>query len=272
MTIILLFVLYLLMTNPNVVSREVVNASYLWFSVLVPTMYPSFVILDMIAYMPLTNKICTLLYKPFRLIFHIQYKKSTFLILISLLCGAPASTKLIRSSYENHEISKKEYQNLICGFSTLSFPYTLMICSRLQISIVAYYFFLILLSILWMQVWNKKEKDIVEASSSYQKNYLEAFFNSVKKNIDILIHILGILVIFRVLITVLFKGDIIFYPFLEILGGLEITKNPCIALMAMGFLGISIHLQILYILEQFPYSKFLFSRILFSSLGLLSLS
>ena len=91
-----------------------------------------------------------------------------------------------------------------------------------------------------------------------------------QKNIQIVLQILGILVIFRVLIHVIFQGEPVFYPFLEILGGLASTENSLIAGMAMGFLGISEHMQILSIAEDLPYPKLLFARICYSSLGCLS--
>ncbi|MDE5855936.1 MAG: hypothetical protein K2H06_02715, partial [Anaeroplasmataceae bacterium] len=139
MTIILLFILYLLIANPSIVASEVLNACQMWLTVLLPIMYPSFVVIDFIEHMPLVTKISKILYKPFKYIFHIHNEKSAFLILFSLLCGSPASTKLFQASYEKNEITKKECQNLICAFSTLSLPYTLMLCNTFSIFIPLYY-------------------------------------------------------------------------------------------------------------------------------------
>ncbi|MDE5715742.1 MAG: hypothetical protein K2I42_06370, partial [Anaeroplasmataceae bacterium] len=127
MTIFLILILILLISNPNIVSLEVYNASILWFTVLLPTMYPSFVIIDMIYYMPLIHRLSLAIYKPFRVLFHISSPKSVFIILISFICGAPASTKMISAAYDNNEISKEESINLVCAFSTLSLPYTILI-------------------------------------------------------------------------------------------------------------------------------------------------
>lgn len=270
MTIILLFVLYLLITNPTVVSKEVVNACQIWFSVLLPIMYPSFVVIDFIQHMPLISKISKILYKPFKYIFHIHNEKSAFLILFSLLCGSPASTKLFQASYERNEITKKECNNLICAFSTLSLPYTLMLCQKFSIIVPLYYVSFLVLAAIWMHLFNKKEPS-KEVSSIEPISYLKFFFSSIQKNIQIVLQILGILIIFRVLIKIIFKNSLVFYPFLEILGGLQGTTHPLIATMAMGFLGISEHLQILSIAEDVPYTKLLFTRIYFSSLGILSL-
>ncbi len=269
MTILLLFILYLLITKPSIVSKEVMDASIMWFTVLLPIMYPSFVVIDFIEHMPLINKISRLLYKPFHYIFHIHNPKSAFLILFSLLCGSPASTKIFKASYERQEISKREYQNLICAFSTLSMPYTLLLCQKFSIGIPLYYGGFLLLASIWMHVFNKKEKAL-PARDPEPLSYLHFLFSSIQKNIQIVLQILGILIIFRVLIKVIFQNEPVFYPFLEILGGLSHTNNSLIACMAMGFLGISEHLQILSIAEDLPYSKLFLSRLLFMSLGVLS--
>lgn len=269
MTIILLLVLYLLIANPSIVAHEVISACQMWLTVLLPIMYPSFVVIDFIEHMPLVTKISKLLYIPFKYLFHIHNEKSAFLILFSLLCGSPASTKLFQSSYEKNEITKKEYHNLICAFSTLSLPYTLMLCTKFSILVPLYYAVILILAAIWMHLFNKKDS-VKQIATIEPISYLKFFFSSIQKNIQIVLQILGILIIFRVLIKVIFRNEPVFYPFFEILGGLQVTTSPLIATMSMGFLGISEHLQILSIAEDLPYSKLLFARIYFSLVGVLS--
>ena len=43
--------------NPDVVAKEVLASCEMWFSVLLPIMYPSFVIIDFIEHMPLVNRL-----------------------------------------------------------------------------------------------------------------------------------------------------------------------------------------------------------------------
>lgn len=268
MTILLLFLLYLLIANPKIVANEIYNASIMWFSTLLPIMYPSFIIIDFLQNMPLINIISKLLYKPFKYIFHIYNEKSAFLILFSFICGSPASTKLIYNAYTNNEISKKEYQSLIYSFSFLSLPYTILLCNKFNINLLFYYLGIILLASILMHIINRKA-DVNSNAQLYKINYIELFFSSIKKNTQIVIEILGILVIFRVFIKLIFK-NIIIYPFLEILGGMEVTNSQMIALAAMGFLGISEHLQILSIAKDINYSKLLFLRFYFSHIFILS--
>ncbi|MDE7263952.1 MAG: hypothetical protein K2N64_04765, partial [Anaeroplasmataceae bacterium] len=197
MTILLFFILYLLITQPSIVSEEVMAACQIWLTVLLPIMYPSFVVIDFIEYMPFVNWISKFLFKPFHFIFRIHHEKSAFLILFSLLCGSPASTKIFKSSYERNEISKKEYQNLVYAFSTLSLPYTLMLCEKFLILVPLYYTLLLILAAIWMHIFNKKET--IETKSQVEPiSYLKFFFSSIQKNIQIVLQILGILIIFRV--------------------------------------------------------------------------
>lgn len=268
MTLILLWILFLLITSPQLVAQEVVSAAQIWFTVLVPTMYPSFVVIDMIENMPFIQRLSNWMFPVFKWLFHIHSPKSAFIILMSLLCGAPASTKLIQNSTSQQLISKTESENLICAFSTLSMPYTLMICQRNQLSIVLYYLLFGMLAAIWMWLFNKKEEK-TKTPVLVTSSYLNCFLNSIQKNIQILVNILGILVIFKVLLKLIFQNEILFFPYFEILGGLSQTNHKLVVLTALGFLGFSVHLQIYSILEEFNYRKFLFSRIYFCLLGLL---
>lgn len=270
MTILILFILYLLITSPNLVANEVVAASHLWFTILLPTMYPSFVFIDLLEQMPLVHKFSRFLFPVFKVLFKINSPKSAFIILISLLCGAPASTKIIYHSYATNQISKLEYENLICTFSTLSLPYTILISNQVHFSIGLYYLFYIVLASIYMHLFNKKEDISSIKTSSSSFSFLNFFFESIQKNTRILFNILGILIIFKVLISLLFKNEFIFYPYFEILGGLSITNHKLITLTALGFLGFSLHLQILSILDTLNYPKFLASRIYFCLLGVLA--
>ncbi len=271
MTIILLFILYLLITNQKVVSTEIYNSTIMWFSTLIPIMFPSFVVIDFLQNMPLIDKISKFIYKPFKYIFNIKYKKSSFLILFCFICGSPASTKLIYNAYMNNEISKKEYQSLVCTFSFLSLPYTILLCNKFYINIYLYYLTIIILTIILMHIINN-QNDIYEPTIIENKiniKYIDLLFESIKKNTQIIINILGILIIFRVLIK-LFLNNIILYPFFEILGGMEVTNNQMIALAAMGFLGISEHLQIISIAKDLNYKKLFFCRLFFSVIFIIS--
>ncbi len=271
MTIILLLILYLLITNQDLVSKEIYNATIMWYQTIIPIMYPSFVVIDFLQNMPQINKICEIIYKPFKFLFNINYKKSSFLILFSFICGSPASTKLIYNAYLNKEISKSEYQSLVYSFSFLSLPYTIILCNKFNINIYIYYFGIIILAIILMHIINNNNicEDINNIKIEKTK-YIDLFFNSIKKNTQIIIDVLGILIIFRVLIKLFFYNEIL-YPFLEILGGIEITKNQMIALAAMGFLGISEHLQIISIAKELNYKKLFFCRLFFSFIFIISL-
>lgn len=269
MTFILLFLLYLLLRQPHLIAEQISSAAILWWSVLVPTMYPSFIIIDLLEQMPLIRHISRWIFPIFKKIFKINCPKSAFIILFSLICGAPASTKMIANAYENKELTKKEYENLVCAFSCLSMPYIFYILSQHQLSILLFYLAYLLLAILWMHLFQKKEEPLLNSVPTHP-NYSKCFFSSISKNIQVLFNILGILVIFRVLMSLIFKNEPVFYPYFEILGGLNHANHNLIIVSALGFMGFSLHLQILSFLEDFSYPKFLLSRIYFSLIGVIT--
>lgn len=273
MSVLLFMILFLLLLHPKIVSNSVMEACTLWFQVLLPTMYPSFVLLDLIHIAPLTHKISHLIYPIFRKLFHIQYEHSAFLILLSVLLGAPASTKMIFEAYQNQWISEDEKNRLICHFSTLSFPYTLMICSAFQISLLWPYLIFFGLALFGMHFY-QPQKESRSVFQTFNKDYLRIFISSITKNIQILFNILGILIFFRVLIHLFFPNGFVLYPYFEILGGLHSLNSfesytKGMVLSAIGFLGFSVHIQIYSIDDSFPYRKFLKYRLCAMGMGLL---
>lgn len=274
MTIFLILVLFLMLQNPTTVSEQTLIACSLWFQVLLPTMFPCFVVIDVLAQTPWITKISNLLFPFFKRLFHIQHRWSSFIILICFLCGAPASTKIISDSIENHSISKTEGESLICAFSFLSLPYCLFVGRAFQLSILLMYVLFIIIAAAWMWIFNNNENDSREYLESTDHAYLYLFFNSLKKNTSILLNILGILIIFKVLLSLLIPNQLFIYPYFEILGGLSAlvktsSFTKMIAGSSLGFLGLSIHFQILSIVSEVRYTRFLLSRILFGLSGAL---
>lgn len=269
MTIILIIILILLLTNPNIVSYEVINAAKLWLFILLPTIFPSFVFIDLLSADKFINKLCERIYLILKPIFKINCPKSAYIILISLICGAPASTKLIKKNIDNKEITQNEGFNIICSFSTLSLPYTIFICNKIGINPIFYYVLFLLLATIWMNIFNKKETPIIMESFVNESSFIDCFFESIKKNVEIALNILCIIIIFRVMISLTIKNNSFLYSFIEILGGHTQTNNKFIILSSLGFLSFSLHFQMLSIDKTLNYRKFLLSRLFFCSLGFL---
>jgi hypothetical protein len=244
------------------------ESSSLWFYSLVPVMFPSLIITDLINNEKLLDKILNVLYKPFKFIFNIYSPKSVYLILITILCGAPTNARAIKLAIDNNEISKKEAHLILEIFSTLSLAYTIYILRSNNISILAYYLSYIIISAILMHMLNKPDNiDIFSYNKVYKKR-LDVFFSSIKSSTIILFSTLGIIIFFNILISTLFNKDFFLYPYLEIMGGLDYINKKGLGTLStvssLTFLSLSIHFQILSNDINFSYFKFLIIKIICS--------
>lgn len=267
MSFFLYLILVLLILFPAKVSSAVLEASQLWFMTLLPVLYPSLICLDLISITPLTQKISSLLFPIFKKLFAVEDKNSCYLILLSVLCGAPASTKLIQQAIEQKQISVEEGKRLICVFSNLSLPFCSIIVGP---SVIPFFFIILFFSFGgFIPPFWQKNKSTFGKSIPSKENYLSCFMRSIPKNTTIVLNILGILIVFRVLIGLFFDASFLFYPYLEILGGFSQKPSPVIFYSALNFLGFSIHLQIYSIYSAISYRDFLFARLFFTLTGLI---
>ena len=129
MTIILLFIFCLLIINSNITKLAVISTCKLWLSSLVPVLYPTSICLDLLFKSYYIDLFCFYLYKPFSYIFNIKSYKSIELIIISIICGAPLSTKIIKKSIEENTISNHEGNMITIFFSSFSISYIIYISS-----------------------------------------------------------------------------------------------------------------------------------------------
>lgn len=264
MTILFTLILILLFLNPNIIANQVLDSINLWIKILIPSLYPSLICIDIISNSKLLTKITNFIHPLFKKIFNINSSYSTFIIILSYICGAPASTKLILNAKNNNKISSFEAENLIYCFSNLSLPFTIFILKDYKL-ILVYYFCSILISALLMNIINKKQ-EINQLPQNNQIDFISIFLSSIKKNIELMLNILGIVMFFRIIINLIFSNNFIGYTYIEILGGITSTNNKFIILSSLGFLGISIHLQILSIYKV-KYYKLLLIRLIYLILG-----
>ena len=244
------------------------ESASLWFYSLVPIMFPALIITEMINNERLLDKICNILYKPFRLIFNIYNPKSVYLIIISILCGAPTNARAIKLAIDNNEISKTEAHLILEIFSSLSLAYTIYILKSNNINILLYYLTYIIISAILMHILNKPTSNELSTSNKIYKKRLDVLFSSIKSATSVLFSILGVIIFFNILISTLFNKDFFLYPYLELMGGLDYINKKGLGTLnivsSLTFLSLSIHFQILSNDIDFIYLKFLIIRIICS--------
>lgn len=111
--IIITFIfLILILLNREIVSYTIINSFNIWFNTLVPSMFPMFILSDIlinynfIEYIP--NKISNIISK----IFNIN-KTSVLILFISILSGFPGNANALLEAYNLKLISKEEVEHLL---------------------------------------------------------------------------------------------------------------------------------------------------------------
>lgn len=270
MLILFIIIFILILINPQTSSQAFTSSAMLWFSSLVPVLYPSLLFIDLLMNDKSLIIICNYLYKPFKYVLNINYPKSVILIILSLICGVPGNVKAIDLCIKNNEISNDEGNNLIYAYSNMSLAYTIYIFNLFDMPFYIYFIISFLFSSILFYILNNK---VITTNKSFEfehENVINTLFKSISKSTQILFTILGIIVLFNILITLFFPNGFILYPIFEILGGLNYIKEKSLSFIlvvfALGFLGLSAHMQMLSIRSDLPYFKFLIIRLIYSIL------
>lgn len=271
MTLILIIILVLLILNPNICTLCVISTSKAWFYRLVPILYPNLIIIDLLSNNYYIELLSFYIYKYFKKIIRLNYPTSFLIFIISIICGSPASSKLINSALEDKKIDDTEADSLIYATSNLSLPYIVYILGLFNINIFLYLFLQIIYMVIIIDITNKSSYKNINIPTKKKTRYINLFFKSINKNIDILLSILGVMIFFNILLSLLNINTNIF-SFLEILNGhsilysLEINKKlkELILVSSLSFLGISMHLQIMLVYPNIKYIKFILIRLLYS--------
>ena len=282
--IIITFIfLILILLNREIVSYTIINSFNIWFNTLVPSMFPMFILSDIlinynfIEYIP--NKISNIISK----IFNIN-KTSVLILFISILSGFPGNANALLEAYNLKLISKEEVEHLLL-FN--HFPNPLFIIytvgalyfnnSKLGIIIlINIYLSNLIIGIIYRK--NNYPTNINYISNiSKSQSFITVFTTSIKKSINTLLMISGTVTSFLVISTLLcyilninsitsaiIKGILEMTMGLNSLSNINININIKLILSSIfiAFGSISIHMQIISILKDISYLKYLKGRLL----------
>lgn len=282
--IIITFIfLILILFNREIVSYTIINSFNIWFNTLVPSMFPMFILSDIlinynfIEYIP--NKISNIISK----IFNIN-KASVLILFISILSGFPGNANALLEAYNLKLISKEEVEHLLL-FN--HFPNPLFVIytvgalylnnSKLGIIILTnIYLSNLIIGIIYRK--NNHPTNINYISNiSKSQSFITVFTTSIKKSINTLLMISGTVTSFLVISTLLcyilninsitsaiIKGILEMTMGLNSLSNINININIKLILTSIfiTFGSISIHMQIISILKDISYLKYLKGRLL----------
>ena len=288
--LIAFFTLILILFNKSLVSTTITSSFYIWFNTLVPSMLPMFILSDIlinynfIEYIPkrITNFI--------RKLFNIS-NNSVLILFISCISGFPGNARALKEAYNLNLISKEEVEHLLL-FN--HFPNPLFVLQTVGvfylkddilgiIILVSIYISNTIIGIIYRGK-NHPTKVNYITNINKSQSFMNVFSNSIKKSINTLLMISGIVTSFLIISTLIchilnfdgiiamfIKGILEMTMGLSLLSYLDISNfiKLIIATFIISFGGISIHLQIISILEDISYFKYLKERIIGSIISCL---
>lgn len=281
--IITFIILILIFLNKSLISSTVITSFYIWFNTLVPSMFPMFVTSNIlisynfINYIP--KHLTTLLMK----IFNVS-KEAVLVILISLISGFPSNALAIKTSYEMKLITKEEAEHLllICHFANPLFVLETIGVFYLKnntygiIILLSHILSSIIIGITLRHKNNPTKNNYITKTTSCQ-SFGTIFSLSIKKSVNTLLMISGTVssfLIISTLICYIFKlnniESMIIKGIFEMTMGLNSLSllnikdiyKVIISTMILSFGGLSIHMQVISILDnKINYHNYFIGRI-----------
>lgn len=286
-----IFVLLELFIQRDLVHDSVMQALLLWFKSLIPSLFPFFIISNILikynisAYFPI-------FFKNFiKRIFHIN-DYMVMIWVIGLISGNPTCTQNIRLLYDDGKISDNEANHILLYSHFINPQFIISIVCGLffnnkQLSLVillSHYLSNIIIGIIFRDKLIKMDVSFNDTSKNI--SFGKVFLASIKNALDSILLICGILTIFLILANIIVEilnlnifGKMIVKGIIEITMGLENLGKFNISeiykvVLASGFLafgGLSIHMQVYSFIvgTKIKYSYFFKGRVIQSILAMI---
>ena len=265
-----------LLFNRTLVFSTISYSLNLWTTSIIPSLFPFFIISDILIKYNAVNYIPNFIKKYFSKLFNVS--DNVFIVFIlSMLSGFPSSARCIRTMYDNNMLDEKEASHALI-FTHFSNPFFLKNEKLGLIILISHYISNIILGITTrkMTVPSKINQSNLKNNSSI--NFPKIFISAINNAINTLLMILGTLSCFLVISSLIINKinlDVytasIFKGILEITMGLESLCSMgipdiykvVISTMFISFGGLSVHIQILSFLidTKISYRQFFIARI-----------
>ena len=263
--IITLFVLYQVIVKKTLVYNSIKYALNIWVNSLIPTLFPFFIISDILINYNFTCYIPNFFKKMCKSLFNITDNMITILIL-SIISGFPSNARNTRILYDKGLITLEEANHILI-FSHFSNP--LFILSTVAIFffndksigiilLISHYLSNFLLGILFRKHFN--HNGVISKNNIKNISFGNVLVTAIKKSIDTILLICGIVTIFLLLSSIinnlfnfniynsmLIKGLLEITIGIESLGklNLSIVHKAIIASCFLAFGGFSVHMQVM---------------------------
>ena len=263
--------LFLILCNKTLISRTIITSFSIWFNTLVPSMFPMFILSDiLISYnftMYIPKKIINFISK----IFNIS-DSSVVIIFLSMISGFPTNAINIKNAYDNNMISKNEAEHLLL-FNHFANPLFVLetigtfYLNNYRIGIIILISLILGSIIIGVLFRNKNHTTLVNYISKNDncQSFGTILSEAIKKSINSLLMISGTVTLFLVLSTLIINVfNLNNFTAVLIQGTLEMTMgtsfvsslniNDIVKVVSttsiIAFGGLSIHLQVISILDD----------------------
>lgn len=263
--IISILILVLTLLNKNLVYDSINYSLNLWVKNIIPSLFPFFIISDILVNYDITRYIPKFIKRIFRYIFNISDNGLT-IFLLSIISGFPSNAKITRTMLEKRNIDTNEANHILI-FSHFSNPLFILITIPIfffhnenvgLILLISHYLSNIILGIL------VRNKNIIRKNNCSKRidnnDFSIVFINSIKKSINTITTIGGIVTVFLVLASLIthflslnFYNSMLFKGIMEMTIGIDslvklklpLIYKLTITSMFLAFGGLSIHMQVI---------------------------
>lgn len=264
-----LIILTFILLNSNLIINEIINIFNVWFKRLFPSLFPFFIIGDILINYNFHYYLGTVFNPLFKFLFNTGGNIS-FIFLLSIFSGFPSNAKYTKELYLNKYINNKEaayalaYTFFANPLFIINMTREIFNSSRITLIILlSHYLSNVFIGLIF------RFKNVKTNSIKFKKQeslpFNKLLTSSINKNINTLLSVLGIIILFVILSTwvtetfnlSMFSKSII-NGILELTQGINslrfinISTNYKMYLMVtyLGFGGLSVHMQIKSILED----------------------
>lgn len=263
--IITLFILYQIIIKKSLVYSSINYALNIWVNNLIPTLFPFFIISDILINYNFTLYIPKFLRNFLKYLFNITDNMITILVL-SIISGFPSNARNTRTLYDNGVIGLEEANHILI-FSHFANPLFILTTVAIFffndknigiVLLISHYLSNFLLGILFRKYFNYNNDNFITDNNS--NVFGNIFIGAIKRSIDTILLICGIITIFMILSSVItncfdfnvynsmiIKGLLEITIGIEAIGKLEISiiYKAVIASCFLAFGGFSVHMQVM---------------------------
>ena len=258
-----LFILFLI--NKNTVILNILTTYNMWLTTLLPIIFPTLIITDLLLTTDLPNKINKLPLKLYSKIFKCK-QIGLYIFIMSIIGATPTNAKILNNLYKNNSIDINDINKILTSCIFFN-PILIIKLCNLKILIIMYISNILTGIILRNSIKISNVNKLPIINIKYDIN------ESISSNISIIFNILGTVLFFSVISTLISTNNlyinILTNGLLEITNGLNLIHlidnlyiKDIISMILISFSSISIFIQIKSIINNIDTYYYFKSRII----------